>query len=47
MHNMRQKKIVYQNDFDLYTIDLPNGKPKKLVISMAFDPKDNNIASSL
>ncbi|MEP6766435.1 MAG: hypothetical protein ABJB66_19130, partial [Gemmatimonadaceae bacterium] len=37
------KKIVYQNDFDLYTIDLPNGKPKKLVISMAFDPKDNNI----
>ena len=38
------KKIVYQNDFDLYTIDLPNGKPRKLSIAMAFDPKDNDIS---
>lgn len=38
------KKIVYQNDFDLYTIDIPNGKPKKLSIAMAFDPKENDIS---
>lgn len=38
------KKIVYQNDFDLYTIDVPNGKPKKLAIAMAFDPKENDIS---
>ena len=38
------RKIVYQNDFDLYTIDVPNGKPKKLSIAMAFDPKDNDIS---
>ena len=38
------KKIVYQNDFDLYTIDIPNGKSKKLIIAMAFDPKDNDIS---
>ncbi len=37
------KHIVYQNDFDLYTIDVPNGKSKKLNIAMAFDPKDNDI----
>jgi tricorn protease len=38
------RKIVYQNDFDLYTLDLPNGKPQKLSITMAFDPKDNDIS---
>jgi tricorn protease len=37
------KKIVYQNDFDLWTIDLPAGKPKKLSIAMTFDPKGNDI----
>ncbi|MES2178803.1 MAG: S41 family peptidase [Gemmatimonadota bacterium] len=38
------KHIVYQNDFDLYTIDVPSGKPKKLTIAMSFDPKDNDIS---
>ncbi|MFI5311878.1 MAG: S41 family peptidase [Gemmatimonadales bacterium] len=38
------KKIVYQNDFDLWTIDVPAGKPKKLTIAMAFDPKENDIS---
>lgn len=38
------KKIVYQNDFDLYTLDVPVGKPKKLTIAMAFDPKENDIS---
>jgi tricorn protease len=38
------RKIVYQNDFDLYTIDIPNGKPRKVAIAMAFDPKENDIS---
>ncbi len=38
------KHIVYQNEFDLYTIDVPNGKSKKLTIAMAFDPKENDIS---
>ncbi len=38
------RRIVYQNDFDLYTIELPSGTPKKLTIAMAFDPKDNDIS---
>ena len=38
------KHIVYQNDFDLYTIDVPGGKPKRLNLAMSFDPKDNNIS---
>ena len=38
------KHIVYQHDFDLYTIDIPNGKSKKLTIAMSFDPKENDIS---
>jgi tricorn protease len=37
------KRIVFQNDFDLYTIEVPGGKPKKLTIAMAFDPKESEI----
>lgn len=37
------KRIVYQHDFDLYTVDVPNGRSKKLTIAMSFDPKDNDI----
>lgn len=37
------KKIVYQNDFDLYTLDVPNGTPKKLTVAMTFDPKVNDM----
>jgi len=35
------KKIIFQNDFDLWTLDLPNGTPKKVTIPLAFDPKDS------
>jgi tricorn protease len=38
------KKVVFQHDFDLYTVDLPNGKPRKLNLAMAFDPKESDIA---
>jgi len=37
------KKIVFQHDFDLYTIDLPNGKAKKLNIALSFDQKDFDV----
>jgi tricorn protease len=37
------KRIIFQNDFDLWTIDLPNGTPKKLSIPLAFDPKDGDL----
>ncbi len=37
------KHIVFQHDFDLYTLDVPSGKPKKLAIAMAFDPKESEI----
>jgi tricorn protease len=37
------KRIVFQNDFDLYTIELPSGRPKKLTVSMAFDPKEAEV----
>jgi tricorn protease len=34
------KKIVFQHDFDLYTIDVPGGQPKKLNVTLAFDSKE-------
>ena len=37
------KKIIYENEFDLWTVDVPSGQPKKLTIAMAFDPKENNV----
>jgi tricorn protease len=37
------RHIVFQQDFDLYTVDVPNGKPKKLNLALAFDPKDFDV----
>jgi tricorn protease len=37
------KRIIYENEFDLWTLDVPDGQPKKLNITMAFDPKENSI----
>ena len=37
------KTIVYENEFELWTLDVPSGSPKKVTIDMAFDPKDNLI----
>jgi len=37
------RKVIFQNDFDLWTMDLPNGTPKKLTIPLSFDPKDSDI----
>jgi tricorn protease len=37
------RRIVYQNDFALWTVDVPNGQPRKLDIALAFDPKEHDV----
>jgi tricorn protease len=37
------KVIAYENEFELWTLDVPGGTPKRVTIEMAFDPKDNLI----
>lgn len=37
------RHIIYENDFDLWTMDVPSGRPRKLEIRMAFDPKENDV----
>ncbi len=37
------RRIIYENEFDLWTLDVPGGQPRKLSIAMALDPKDNDI----
>ncbi|MGH7552090.1 MAG: S41 family peptidase, partial [Longimicrobiales bacterium] len=35
------RTIIYSNEFELYTLDVPAGQPRKLAIELAFDPTDN------
>ena len=35
------KTIAYENEFDLWTVDVPGGTPRKITVDLAFDPKDN------
>lgn len=37
------KTIAYENEFELWTLDVPGGTPRRVTIDMAFDPKDNLI----
>ena len=37
------RHLIYENDFELWTLDVPGGKPKKLAIRMAFDPKETDV----
>jgi tricorn protease len=37
------RRIVYENDFALWTIDVPNGQPRKLDIRLALDPKETDV----
>jgi tricorn protease len=37
------RRIIYQNDFALWTLDVPNGQPRKLTIPLAFDPKETDV----
>jgi len=36
------RKLAFQNDFDIWTVDLPAGSPRKLTIPLALDPKDGD-----
>jgi tricorn protease len=33
--------IVYTNEYELWTVDVPSGTPRKVVVDVAFDPQDN------
>jgi tricorn protease len=35
------RRIVYENEFELWAVDVPNGQPRKITIDLAFDPKHN------
>jgi tricorn protease len=35
------KTIAFESDFELWTLKLPDGKPKQVAVDMAFDPKLN------
>ncbi|MHC4991831.1 MAG: hypothetical protein ACYTGC_12705, partial [Planctomycetota bacterium] len=35
------RTIVYENEFELWRLAVPDGDPEKVVIDLAFDPKDN------
>jgi tricorn protease len=37
------RRIIYQNDFALWTVDVPNGRPRQLDIALAFDPKEHDV----
>jgi tricorn protease len=37
------KRIIYQNDFALWTVDVPNGSPRRLDMTLAFDPKEHDV----
>jgi tricorn protease len=37
------RHMIYENDFELWTMDVPEGKPRKLALRMTFDPKENDI----
>ncbi len=37
------KRIVYENNFELWALDVPEGRSKKVEIRMAFDPKENDL----
>ncbi|WP_291155626.1 S41 family peptidase [Gemmatimonas sp. UBA7669] len=38
------KRIIYENDFELWTLDVPGGTPRKLALRLAADPKENAIS---
>ncbi|MFC1636329.1 S41 family peptidase [Planctomycetota bacterium] len=36
--------IIYENEFELWTLDIPDGEPERVTIEMAFDPKRNLVS---
>ena len=37
------KRLVYENEFELWVLDVPGGEPRKVTIDLAFDPKHNTV----
>ncbi|HVT40687.1 MAG TPA: hypothetical protein VHE78_16730, partial [Gemmatimonadaceae bacterium] len=37
------KKMIFENEFDLWTLDLPGGSPKRLSIHIDAEPKENPV----
>lgn len=37
------RHMIYENEFDLWTLDIPGGKPKKLAIRMNSEAKENDV----
>ncbi|MGQ0643499.1 MAG: hypothetical protein ACT4P6_22355 [Gemmatimonadaceae bacterium] len=37
------RRIIYDNEFSLCTLDVPNGQPRQVPIAMGFDPKENDV----
>ena len=35
------KHLIYENEFELWTLDIPSGQPRKITVDLAFDPKTN------
>lgn len=35
------RTIIYEEDFDLWTLDVPAGQPHRIALDLAFDPKQN------
>jgi tricorn protease len=38
------RTIVYENDYELWTVDVPSGEPRRIPITLAADPKDNLVS---
>ncbi|MFO7768051.1 MAG: S41 family peptidase [bacterium] len=37
------RTIVYENEFELWRLDIPGGRPQKIAVDLAFDPKVNQV----
>jgi tricorn protease len=37
------RTIVYENEFEVWRLDVPDGRPQKITIDLAFDPKFNTV----
>ena len=38
------RTIIYENDYEVWAVDVPNGQPRRIPITLAFDPKDNLVS---
>ena len=38
------RTIIYENDYEVWSVDVPNGQPRRIQIMLAADPKDNLVS---